>query len=228
MAARREAEAAEAARAAAAAEEAKRLAAKAARRTAIETVFKRFARANPSPAPGRPALLGLGVFGWARLCKGVGLLTGKYAVSMNAADMVFVQVRSKSAASINFRQFMQALELIAVMATEESEDDASDEAFEAILQKVISAAATPLVDTNVAQPGTTEYVESPIFAKLNDAGKYTGAHRHRFDRATGLGKGKVGRTELTDYTRSLHQLTRTCGVLATSCSTDVEILSISI
>eukprot|EP01051_Picozoa_sp_SAG22_P016368 SAG22_NODE_2299_length_2739_cov_3.085985_1_plen_182_part_00 len=129
---------------------------------------------------------------------------------MNSADMIFVQVKSRSAATISFRQFMQALELIAVMATEDEEDEnAADAAFEAILKKVIDAAATTLVDKTVAQLGTTGYKKSAIFAKLNDAGQYTGAHRHRFDRQTGQGRGRAGRTEHTDYTRAMHQITRT-------------------
>ena len=66
---------------------------------------------------------------------------------------------------------MQALELIAVMATEDDDDNgAADEAFEVVLQKVISGASLPSMRETAAAQAEPQ---SAIFAKLNDVGRST-------------------------------------------------------
>ena len=156
-----------------------------ARRQECERAFWLFAQ-EPSGQRGK----GMGTAKFARLCRESGLLVG--SITQTVADLAFTRVKDRGSAVISFKQFLRVLEQLSIVAEEEDEEP-QEGAYEAMLRKV-EASQGPAIRARENLPDIYTEKPSRIMSKLYDTGQYTGAHRNRFDRKTGKGRGKAGRT----------------------------------
>uniref|UniRef100_H2Z4T4 Tubulin polymerization-promoting protein family member 3 n=1 Tax=Ciona savignyi TaxID=51511 RepID=H2Z4T4_CIOSA len=101
--------------------------------------------------------------------------------SSNSADIIFSKVKAKTEKTIDFRQFMQALEKVAEEKKVPKED---------IFARV--AGSSGPVMSGVTKTSKTGGVE-----KMTDTSQYTGSHKERFG-ADGKGKGLDGRVDQVD------------------------------
>ncbi|TRZ01227.1 hypothetical protein DNTS_008850 [Danionella cerebrum] len=149
--------------------------------TALEESFKRFAIHGDTRATGKE----MNGKNWSKLCKDCGIIDGK-SITLTDVDIVFSKVKNKSARTITYSQFKEALmELSRKRFKEKGSEEASQELFKMIEGK------SPVII------GVTRAVASPTVSRLTDTSKFTGSHKERFDE-TGRGKGKAGRVEVVD------------------------------
>lgn len=149
--------------------------------TALEESFRRFAIHGDTRATGRD----MNGKNWSKLCKDCGVIDGK-SITLTDVDIVFSKVKNKSARTITYSQFKEALaELAGKRFKDKSSEDAAQEVYRMIEGK------SPVIS------GVTKAVASPTVSRLTDTTKFTGSHKERFDE-TGRGKGKAGRVEMVD------------------------------
>ncbi|XP_073781697.1 tubulin polymerization-promoting protein isoform X2 [Danio rerio] len=149
--------------------------------TALEESFRRFAIHGDTRATGKE----MNGKNWSKLCKDCGVIDGK-TITLTDVDIVFSKVKIKSARTITYSQFREALaELARKRFKEKSSEDAAEEVYKMIEGK------SPVI------AGVTRAVASPTVSRLTDTSKFTGSHKERFDE-TGRGKGKAGRVEQLD------------------------------
>uniref|UniRef100_A0A8C1YH23 Tubulin polymerization promoting protein n=1 Tax=Cyprinus carpio TaxID=7962 RepID=A0A8C1YH23_CYPCA len=149
--------------------------------TALEESFRRFAIHGDTRATGRD----MNGKNWSKLCKDCGVIDGK-GITLTDVDIVFSKVKNKSARTITYSQFKEALaELARKRFKDKSSEDAAQEVYRMIEGK------SPVI------AGVTRAVASPTVSRLTDTTKFTGSHKERFDE-TGRGKGKAGRVEVVD------------------------------
>jgi len=103
-------------------------------------------------------------------------------VTTTQVDLTFARVKRKGERKIAFDEFLQGLASLAAMKF-----PGDPEGFDRIVAQVLEArgpasSATTAVDT-----------AGGVFSKLTDHTQYTGAHKARFDAATGAGRGLDGR-----------------------------------
>uniref|UniRef100_A0A8C2EE64 Tubulin polymerization promoting protein n=1 Tax=Cyprinus carpio TaxID=7962 RepID=A0A8C2EE64_CYPCA len=150
--------------------------------TALEESFRRFAIHGDTRATGRD----MNGKNWSKLCKDCGVIDGK-GITLTDVDIVFSKVKNKSARTITYSQFKEALaELARKRFKDKSSEDAAQEVYRMIEGK-----------SPVIAGVTVKAVASPTVSRLTDTTKFTGSHKERFDE-TGRGKGKAGRVEVVD------------------------------
>uniref|UniRef100_A0A671LUU8 Tubulin polymerization-promoting protein-like n=1 Tax=Sinocyclocheilus anshuiensis TaxID=1608454 RepID=A0A671LUU8_9TELE len=144
--------------------------------------FRRFAIHGDTRATGKD----MNGKNWSKLCKDCGVIDGK-GITLTDVDIVFSKVKSKSARTITYSQFKEALaELARKRFKDKSSEDAAQEVYRMIEGK-----------SPVISGVTVKAVASPTVSRLTDTTKFTGSHKERFDK-TGRGKGKAGRVEVVD------------------------------
>ncbi|XP_062841522.1 tubulin polymerization-promoting protein isoform X2 [Trichomycterus rosablanca] len=149
--------------------------------TPLEEAFRRFAIHGDTRATGKD----MHGKNWSKLCKDCGVIDGK-SVTLTDVDIVFSKVKNKSARTITYNQFKEALsELARKRYKDKTSEEASEEVFKLVEGK------SPLIS------GVTRAVASPTVSRLTDTSKFTGSHKERFDE-TGRGKGKAGRVDIAD------------------------------
>lgn len=106
-------------------------------------------------------------------------------VTATDVDIIFSKVKAKTERKITYKQFKEALKLLAEKKFPGDEEGLSK------LEAVIIDAKGPAVH------GATKVVKTGAVDRLTDTTKYTGSHKERFD-GTGKGKGIAGRKEMVD------------------------------
>ena len=149
--------------------------------SALYNVFESFAAFGD-----RDSAAQLDSFRFAKLLRETGVIDNR-SFSLSNADIVFSKAKQRSARTLTFDDFIVALGLVA-----ELKYPTDPEGFSRVVDAIMHCQG-PMVVTSVA-PGQQP---SGIFAKLTDPRLYTGSHVHRFDPATGRGKGLAGRDVIT-------------------------------
>ena len=129
---------------------------------------------------------------WAKFCKDVKLIDRRKFTTTDA-DLAFAAVKKRGERKINFREFEQALGIVA----------------KKLYPKATPAhALSSVVDTIIASRGPkshcTKVVNSGITRKLTDTSQYTGASRARFDsegHGVGVGARRASVDDLSQITR---------------------------
>ena len=164
-------------------------------------VFEMFAVFNER-GPRRSKRASLSLSKLTKLCKESGLLDRvTTAASIGCA---FSEVKHKKRTTIGFNGFKAALRALAARRADELEED-PEQVYGKIVRK-IEGNPGPLL-TKAALPGVGVR-RNNVYGRLTDHRTYRSTHKHRFDMETGLGKGRMGRTSLEDYTTHLSQLVR--------------------
>ncbi|TSK20184.1 Tubulin polymerization-promoting protein [Bagarius yarrelli] len=149
--------------------------------TPLEEAFRRFAIHGDTRATGRE----MHGKNWSKLCKDCGIIDSK-SITLTDVDIVFSKVKNKSARTITYNQFKEALsELARKRFKDKTGEEAAEEVFKLVEGK------SPVI------AGVTKAVASPTVSRLTDTSKFTGSHKQRFDEA-GRGKGKAGRVDMVD------------------------------
>jgi hypothetical protein len=123
-------------------------------------------------------------------------------------DCAFMQAKAggRSSSRISFDEFKTALELLAARIVAASDDDDELEpVYQKLVRKIEANPGPLLTDAQLAGEGVKK---GDVYSRLTDHRGYRSTHRHRFDRSTGMGMGRMGRTELRDYTFHMSQLVR--------------------
>ncbi|XP_053467029.1 tubulin polymerization-promoting protein isoform X1 [Ictalurus furcatus] len=149
--------------------------------TPLEEAFKRFAIHGDTRATGKD----MHGKNWSKLCKDCGIIDSK-TITLTDVDIVFSKVKNKSARTITYSQFKEAL---SELARKRFKDKTSEEAAEEVFKMI--EGKSPIIS------GVTRAVASPTVSRLTDTTKFTGSHKERFDQ-TGRGKGKAGRVDMVD------------------------------
>ncbi|KTG02677.1 hypothetical protein cypCar_00042837 [Cyprinus carpio] len=96
--------------------------------TALEESFRRFAIHGDTRATGRD----MNGKNWSKLCKDCGVIDGK-GITLTDVDIVFSKVKNKSARTITYSQFKEALaELARKRFKDKSSEDAAQEVYRMI------------------------------------------------------------------------------------------------
>ncbi|KAF7691960.1 tubulin polymerization-promoting protein isoform X2 [Silurus meridionalis] len=149
--------------------------------TPLEEAFRRFAIHGDTRATGKD----MHGKNWSKLCKDCEVIDGK-SITLTDVDIVFTKVKNKTARTITYSQFKEALsELARKRFKDKTSEDAAEEVFKMVEGK------SPIIS------GVTRAVASPTVSRLTDTTKFTGSHKERFDQ-TGRGKGKAGRVDLVN------------------------------
>jgi hypothetical protein len=120
---------------------------------------------------------------FAKMCRDCKLLDKK--LTATDVDIIFSKIKPRTERKINFKQFQEALKLLA-----EKKFPGDEGGFEKLKAQIIEAGGP------VAK-GVTKAVKSSAVDRLTDTSKYTGSHKERFDES-GKGKGVEGRKEMVD------------------------------
>eukprot|EP00794_Sanderia_malayensis_P018682 gene18682-20568_t len=103
-------------------------------------------------------------------------------------DIIFSKVKAKTERKITFKQFQEALGLLAEKKYGSKSDVGK-------LEELILQTKGPKTS------GATKVVKAGAVDRLTDASKYTGSHKERFDES-GKGKGIEGRKDFDDKAAS--------------------------
>nr|XP_004672419.1 tubulin polymerization-promoting protein family member 2 [Jaculus jaculus] len=146
-----------------------------------EKTFRQFAAFGESSSSGTE----MNNKNFSKLCRDCGIMDNK-AVTSTDVDIVFSKVKAKSARTITFQQFQEAMK---ELGQKRFKGKNPDEALEGIYQ---------LMEGKVpATTGVTKTTAVGAVDRLTDTSKYTGSHKERFDES-GKGKGIAGREETAD------------------------------
>eukprot|EP00112_Aurelia_sp_Birch-Aquarium-sp1_P007970 Seg187.11 transcript_id=Seg187.11/GoldUCD/mRNA.D3Y31 product="Tubulin polymerization-promoting protein family member 2" protein_id=Seg187.11/GoldUCD/D3Y31 len=120
---------------------------------------------------------------FAKFARDTGILDKK--LTSTDIDIIFSKVKAKTERKITFKQFQDALKLLA----EKKYGSASDIGK---LESVILKTEGPKTS------GATKVVAAGGVDRLTDTSKYTGSHKERFD-DSGKGKGLEGRKDFDKH-----------------------------
>lgn len=144
----------------------------------MEDVFKSFCAFG---AGSKDTVAAMDNAKFAKLSRDLKLLDKK--LTATDIDIMFSKVKSKTERKITYKQFVEAVKL---MAEKKYPGDA--DGFDK-LQGLISAGKGPTTSK------TTSAAKTGAVDRLTDTSKYTGSHKERFDES-GKGKGLDGRKDM--------------------------------
>lgn len=138
---------------------------------------------------------------FAKLCREAGITGGGPGrVPPPSVDVAFSKARGPARKRLGYDGFLFALQLLAIECYP-GDAEADPLGVTARLAARVVAAGGPGLNVSgpVAEVVAASALGSPtagmprIFAKLTDHRLFTGSHTHRFDAATGAGRGRAGR-----------------------------------
>ncbi|XP_028933901.1 tubulin polymerization-promoting protein family member 2 [Ornithorhynchus anatinus] len=148
-----------------------------------EKTFQRFAAYGDSSSQGTD----LNNKNFSKLCKDCGILDGKFITSTDV-DIVFSKVKQKSARTITWQQFQEAVK---ELGAKRFKGQSADEVLQTVFRLMEGKGPTPT--------GVTKAMTSVGGVdRLTDTSHYTGSHKERFDES-GKGKGIAGREDVQDH-----------------------------
>jgi len=121
---------------------------------------------------------------WAKFCRDSGIISKQ--ITTTDVDIFFNKVKGKTARRIDFKEFREALRLIAEKRYGASKSPT--EAYTLLVREIINKDTRPIAQATVAS-------NDPITQRMTDHTKYTGSHKLRFDES-GKGLGLAGRDQL--------------------------------
>lgn len=145
----------------------------------LETVFKQFCAFGAGKAG--TAMMDGAKFG--KLCRDTKLLDKK--LTSTDVDIIFSRVKAKTDRKITFKQFEEAVGLLA-----EKKYPGAPNGLAKITALITSSKTGPATHSEAAKT-----VSSDVVDRMTDTSKYTGAHKQRFDES-GKGKGLEGRDSI--------------------------------
>lgn len=121
---------------------------------------------------------------WAKFCRDSGIISKH--ITTTDVDIFFNKVKGKTSRRIDFKEFREALRLIAEKRYGASKSPT--EAYTLLVREIINKDTRPVAQATIAS-------NDPITQRMTDHTKYTGSHKLRFDES-GKGLGLAGRDQL--------------------------------